>query len=169
MVTLWLATGAGRPDLRLGRLGRDDGRNDSLHPELLTQHSVMDDLTLVPIMTGHEPVSLRWLWSQHNEHRSVVSRLILVGPFRFISSDFRVGLYSKAALLPATAASMLVWVRRLRGYTSWFVVALLVAILSIGQAETLLIGLALALMLTSWISCELIGLASAQDFRRGGP
>jgi hypothetical protein len=129
----------------------------------------MDDLTLVPVMTGHEPVSLRWLWSQHNEHRPVVSRLILVGLYRFISCDFRLGEYFNAALLSGAAASMILLVRRLRGNTSWFDVALPLAILNIGQAETLLLGLAMALMLTSWITCELIKLASVQDFRLGWP
>jgi hypothetical protein len=127
----------------------------------------MDDLTLVPIMTGHEPVSLRWLWSQHNEHRPVVSRLILVGLYRFISCDFRLGPYFNAALLAGAAASMIVLVRRLRGHTSWFDVALPLAILNIGQAETLLLGLAMALMLTSWITCELIRLASAENSHLG--
>jgi hypothetical protein len=128
-----------------------------------------DDFTLVPVMTGHEPLSLRWLWSQHNEHRPLVSRLIMVGLFRFISSDFRVGMYANAALMSATAASMLVLLRRLRGHTSLVDVVLPLSILNIGQAETLLIGFAMNLVLTSWISCELIRLASAKGTRLEWP
>ena len=79
------------------------------------------------------------------------------------------GLYANAVLLSATAASMIVLVRRLRGHTSLVDVALPLSILNIGQAETLLIGFAMNLMLTSWISCELIRLASAQDSRLGWP
>ena len=45
----------------------------------------MDDFSFVPIMTAREPVSLHWLWSQHNEHRPVISRLIMVGLYRFIA------------------------------------------------------------------------------------
>jgi hypothetical protein len=127
----------------------------------------MDDFAFVPMMTGHEPLSLQWLWSQHNEHRPVVSRLILVGLYRFISCDFRLGPYFNAALLAGAAASMIVLVRRLRGHTSWSDVALPLAILNIGQAETLLLGLAMALMLTSWITCELISLASAENSHLG--
>ena len=129
----------------------------------------MDDFTLVPMMTGHEPLSLQWLWLQHNEHRPVVSRLMMAGLFRFIASDFRLPEYVNAGLLTAAAASMIVLVRRLRGHTSFLDVALPLSILNIGQAETLLIGFAMNLMLTSWISCELIGLASAPDYRLGWP
>jgi hypothetical protein len=116
----------------------------------------MDDFTLVPIMTGNEPVNLEWLWSQHNEHRPVVSRLILTGLLRYISSDFRLGLYANAGLLSAAAASMLILARRVRGYSSATDIVLPASILSVGQAETLLIGYALNLMLTSWLTCELI-------------
>ena len=49
----------------------------------------MDDFMLVSVMSGHEPVSLRWAWTQHNEHRPVISRLILAGLYRFIAKDFR--------------------------------------------------------------------------------
>jgi hypothetical protein len=129
----------------------------------------MDDFKLVPMMTGHEPVSLRWLWLQHNEHRPFVSKLITVGLYRFIASDFGLGLYVNAGLLSAAAASMIVLVRRLRGHTNVFDVVLPMSILNVGQAEALLIGFAMNLMLTSWISCELIRVASAHDSRLGWP
>ena len=112
-------------------------------------------------------MSLHWLWSQHNEHRPVVSRLIMISLYRFIALDFRVGLYANAALISATAASMIVLVRRLRGHTNLVDVTLPLSILNLAQAETLLLGLAMALMLTSWVSCELLRLASARDSHVG--
>src|SRR5262249_46056979 len=36
-----------------------------------------DELGMVPVLTGTQPVSLRWLWSEHNGHRLPVPRLIL--------------------------------------------------------------------------------------------
>ncbi len=51
-----------------------------------------DDMALVAMMTGNQPVTLDWLWSQHNEHRPVISRLILAGLTRFVRNDFRTGL-----------------------------------------------------------------------------
>ena len=64
---------------------------------------------------------------------------------------------------------MLILVRTLRGRTIGFDVALLLSILNIGQTATLLIGFAMNLLLTSWISCELIRLASAPNSRRCWP
>ncbi len=116
----------------------------------------MDDFALVPVMTGHEPASLQWIWSQHNEHRPAISRLILVGLHRFIANDFRVGMYFNAGLLSAAAASTLVLVRRLRGSFSITDIVLPLSILNLGQTETLLISFAMNLVLTAWISCELI-------------
>jgi hypothetical protein len=120
----------------------------------------MDDFTLVPMVTGYEPVSLGWLWSLHNEHRPVVSRAIMAGLYRLIAPDFRLGLYVNAGLLSVAAASVLLAVRRLRGRTSAVDVVVPLAVLNLGQAETLLIGFAMNLMLTSWIACVLVGLAS---------
>src|SRR5690606_31545168 len=38
-----------------------------------------DGWDMVPTLTGHQPVTLDWLWSQHNEHRVPVPRLLLLG------------------------------------------------------------------------------------------
>jgi hypothetical protein len=127
----------------------------------------MDDFALVPLMTGNDPVSLQWIWSQHNEHRPAISRLILVGLHRFIATDFRVGMYFNAGLLSAAAAAMILLVRRVRGSFSVTDVVLPLSILNLGQAETLLISFAMNLVLTAWISCELI--ATATISRLGWP
>ncbi len=127
----------------------------------------MDDFALVPLITGHDPVSLQWIWSQHNEHRPAISRLILVGLHRFIATDFRVGMYFNAGLLSAAAASTLLLVRRLRGSFSITDIVLPLSILNLGQAETLLISFAMNLMLTAWISCELIVTAATANRRFG--
>src|SRR5271166_1524163 len=47
-----------------------------------------DDWVMVPIITGHDSISLKWAWSQHNEHRVLVSKLILAGLFRWVAPDF---------------------------------------------------------------------------------
>jgi hypothetical protein len=127
----------------------------------------MDDFELVPMMTGNEPVSLRWAWAQHNEHRPFISRLILAGAHRFVGDDFRTGMYLNAGLMSAAAVSMLLLARRLRGYTSVTDAVLPLSILSLGQAETLMIAFALNLVLTAWISFELIAAADLAGRRPG--
>jgi hypothetical protein len=120
---------------------------------------MFEDLYVVPVMTGHQPMSLQWAATQHNEHRMVVPKLILAGLLRTIP-DFRSGLYLNVALMSAAAASMLMLVRRLRGSIRLVDTVLPLSILNIGQAECFLIGFALNLVMTAWISCELIGVVS---------
>jgi hypothetical protein len=125
----------------------------------------MDDFALVSVMTGHEPVSLRWLWSQSNEHRPVVPRLILAGLYRFIEKDFRVGMYVNVGFMSAAAASMILLARRIRGHSSVTDVVLPLSILNIGQAESLFINSALNLVLSAWISFALIAGAGLNGWR----
>jgi hypothetical protein len=120
----------------------------------------MDEFVMVPVMTGTQPVSLGWAWAQHNEHRPLVSRLILAGLTRFVSNDFRTLRYANAVLLSAMAAAMLLLARRLRGSARLTDAALPLSILNIAQAESLMIGFAMNLILTSGIALALIALAT---------
>jgi hypothetical protein len=107
-----------------------------------------DDFHLAPMMTGHEPVSLEWAWTQYNEHRPVISRLILAGLSRFVSNDFRTPKYVNLGLLSIAAASMLLLARRLRGSTAIADAVLPLSMLNLAQAESLIIGFAKNLILT---------------------
>lgn len=114
-----------------------------------------EDFTMVSVMTGYEPLSLRWATSQQAEHRPVIPRVILATLYRAIP-DFRAALYLNAGLLSTASASMILLARRLRGWTSITDTVLPLSILNIGQSECLLIGFALNLIVTAWISYELI-------------
>ena len=76
-------------------------------------------------------------------------------------------MYFNAGLLSAAAVSMLLLARKLRGYTSVTDAVLPLSILNLGQAENLLISFSLNLILTAWISVELISLASLAGRRSG--
>ena len=77
-----------------------------------------DDWEMVPALTGAQPVTPAWLWSQHNEHRPMLPRLIMAGLFRAVRADFRLPRYVNAGLLSAMAAAMLLVARRIRGIAS---------------------------------------------------
>jgi hypothetical protein len=124
-----------------------------------------DEFAMVPVMTGSEPVSLSWAWQQHNEHRPMISRLIMAGLFRLVRNDFRVVRYANAVLLSAMAASMLLLARRLRGSSRATDALLPLSILNIAQAECLINGFAMNLILSSLIA---IGLIVATGLARGG-
>jgi hypothetical protein len=44
---------------------------------------IWDDLGMVPTITNHQPIAVSWLWSQHNEHRAPVPRLLYLGLIHF--------------------------------------------------------------------------------------
>jgi hypothetical protein len=125
----------------------------------------MDDFDMVPVLTGAAEPTLAWAWSQHHEHRPMISRFILVGLARFVDRDFRTARYVNVGLLSAMAASMLILARRLRGSARVTDAVLPLAFLSIAQAESLMIGFAMNLILTSFIAVALILAAGVS--RRG--
>jgi hypothetical protein len=123
-----------------------------------------DDFTIVSVMTRHEPLTYQWASAQYNEHRNVIPRLLQVALLRAIP-DFRAGLYLNAGFLSAAAASAIVVARRLRGSTSLLDVVLPLSILTLGQCECLLVGFALNLVMTSWITWRLIAVIGLSPYQ----
>src|SRR5438132_621057 len=78
-----------------------------------------DGWDMVPTLTGAQPVTWSWLWSQHNEHRVPLPRLILLGLNKVTILDFRGGMYLEVCIMATLAAAMIVVARRLRGTTSY--------------------------------------------------
>jgi hypothetical protein len=88
-----------------------------------------EDWLMVPPLTGHEPHLATWLWSQNNEHRLPLSRLILLGVLA-ATHDFRAGMVLNVLSLAALAAAMIFtarWVRNgvTRASDAFFPLALL--------------------------------------------
>jgi hypothetical protein len=106
---------------------------------------VADDWHLVPAYTGHETVTLSWLWAPHNEHRLPLPKLLLVLGGAATHHDYRTGVLLSALGLSALAAALIVTAGRLRGGPSFADAFIPLALLHWGQSETLLISYALNL------------------------
>src|SRR5205823_2555287 len=78
-----------------------------------------DDYDLVPALSGARPIAADWLWSQHNEHRIPLPRLVLLASYRLSGYDFRAGMFVNVVLLAALAAGLIAAARGLRGAT-WY-------------------------------------------------
>src|ERR1041385_2530768 len=52
-----------------------------------------DDFLHLPYLTGTKPLTLRWLWSQHNEHRLPLPRLLMVCLWRYAPGGILSGMY----------------------------------------------------------------------------
>lgn len=92
-----------------------------------------DDFDELPYVTGDRPVTLAWLWEQHNEHRIPLVKLVFVGLGRLSGADYRWTLAANAALLSATAAALILAARRLRGRTAWTDAVFPAVLLHLGQ------------------------------------
>src|SRR3954453_18745037 len=99
-----------------------------------------DDWDMVPTLTHHQPVTWEWLWSQHNEHRVPLPRLLFLGLNRLTVVDMRVTMHFDVLLMAALAAAMIAVATRLRGRSSATDAFFPLAILNCGQAANLLWG-----------------------------
>src|SRR5262249_20409083 len=78
-----------------------------------------DEWILVPALTGRQPLTLEFLWAQHNEHRIPLPKLLLVTFARLSHHNFRTGMVANVIILGLTAAAMIRAARKLRGRTSF--------------------------------------------------
>jgi len=91
-----------------------------------------DDWDIVPTVTGAQPVTWNWLWSQHNEHRIPVPRLVMLAIFRGFM-DFRAGMVANVVLSAGMTAWLLRVVRQVRGRREWTDLFLPLVALNLGQ------------------------------------
>jgi hypothetical protein len=97
-----------------------------------------DDHAVIPQLTGSQPITLEWLWSQHSEHRIPLARLILLGTFRLTGADPRGVMFLIVGLLTALSAVLLHAARAARGGTRYADAVLPIALLNLGHHENLL-------------------------------
>lgn len=116
-----------------------------------------EDWTLVAPLTGHEPSLTAWLWSQNNEHRVPLHRLVLLGLLKLTGGDFRAGMVANALVLAAVAAAMMRTAARLRGgWYRWTDLLFPVLFLHLGNWENLVWGWQLQFTLAAALTCTLL-------------
>src|SRR5262245_31950639 len=99
-----------------------------------------DGWDMVPTVTRHQPVTVEWLWSQHNEHRVPLPRLLLLGLHRLTGINFRTPMFFNVLLTGALALAMMLVARRLRGRVSYTDMFFPLIFLNWGQAANLIWG-----------------------------
>ena len=98
-----------------------------------------EDWFMVPAMTGNEPDLAAWLWSQNNEHRLPVQRLIYLGLLR-LTGDFRSGMVFSQLLLAGLGLALAWAAARARGRPRWRDAVFPLALLHLGHWENLVWG-----------------------------
>lgn len=128
-----------------------------------------DEWGFVPALLSREPVG-EWLWTQHNEHRLPLPRLIIYLVFQ-LTHDFRGGSLLQVALLSGTSLGVMRIVARLRGRPYWTDVFFPVSLLHVGHWENLLIGynLCFAMILVLETAIGVVALTTKPEttFRHG--
>lgn len=98
----------------------------------------LDEWEMVPALTGEQPITLSWLWSQHNEHRILLPRLIYMAVTKLSGSSFRAGMFFDVLVLSAMAALTQLTARSVRGRTHYTDAFFPLLLLHWGQSENLL-------------------------------
>ncbi len=95
-----------------------------------------DECELVDFVAGVRPVTLDWMWDQHNEHRIPLVKLIMVGIARATGMNGTLTICISTALIAASAGLMLLFVHGLRGRFSAWDCAIPVAFLNPAHGQT---------------------------------
>ena len=111
---------------------------------------------VVPFLTGERAMTLEHLWTQHNEHRIVLTKLVELCLIRLGGGDFRVSMYVNVALCAATAAALVLAARRLRGRSAYQDAVLPLLLLQVGHYETLPRGDQVGSVLGTAVACAVL-------------
>jgi hypothetical protein len=115
-----------------------------------------DEWEMIPVLSGHEPLTFSWLWSQHNEHRIVLARLLYLLVERLSDYDFRAGMFVNAVAMSAGAAVLIDVVRRERGRTEYSDAFFPLLLLNLGQAQTFTNGFQMALIIWTLLTLGIL-------------
>lgn len=76
---------------------------------------IAEDWLMIAPLTGNEPSLPQWAWSQNNEHRIPLPRLILLAVMKIFNGDFRAGMVLNVLTTAGIAAMLMAAARAARG------------------------------------------------------
>jgi hypothetical protein len=124
-----------------------------------------DELDLVPILAGDQPVTAGWLWAVHNGHRLPLPRLLLLGLLRLTGNDFRAGMYFNVLALGALAFALIWTARCVRGRAAYADAFFPLVLLHWGHAQNLLWSWQVVLVLPVVLAGALLILLARRGVR----
>lgn len=100
-----------------------------------------EDWLLVAPYTGNETDLPGWVWSQNNEHRLPLQKLIMLGLLHLSGGDFRAGMYASTLLMAAASAALILTAAAVRGGSArWTDAFFPVLLLNLGHWENYVWG-----------------------------
>jgi hypothetical protein len=113
-----------------------------------------DDLEMARAFAGRQALSPAWIWTQHNEHRIPVARLVFLGLMRLFG-DVRSGMLFQVAVLALVALAAMLAARRVRGRSSLADLFFPLLLQHTGNSFNLLMGFQLAVVLPVALLCTI--------------
>ena len=107
---------------------------------------------MIPVLTAARRVSVEWLWSQHNEHRIPLPRLVLLGLLRLSAGDYRAAMIFNVVALASLALGMVLVARRGSGTWRETDAFFPLALLDLGHHANLLWGWQVQFVLSTVLS-----------------
>jgi hypothetical protein len=123
-----------------------------------------DDLELVAMVDPDWTPTWTYFWAQANEHRILLPRVVYYGLLQ-LTHDFRAAMHCQVFVQSVLALSLILFVRRLRGRSSFADAFFPLLLLSWGEAGNLVLGLQIATAFATALVCVFVMLA----MRRPGP
>jgi len=74
-----------------------------------------DEWEFIPMLTGTTPVSLKWLWAQHNEHRIIIPKLVYLFSFN-MAPDFKVPILLTLIAMGGCSLVMMIVTQKLNSF-----------------------------------------------------
>lgn len=132
-----------------------------------TNSPYQDEWHSVAVATGHEPLTIAWLWSPQNEHRIPLPRLLHLGLFHLAGEDFRGAMCANVLALGALAAAFVLTARFIRGRTEWCDAFFPLVLLHWGQGYNLLFGYQILVIAPVCFAGAVLAVAARHDGRLG--
>jgi hypothetical protein len=117
-----------------------------------------EDWQIVPVLSGARGDWAAWLWSQNNEHRLPLPRLVSLLVLAPTRCDLRALMYVSVATLAAAAALLMAAAARARGRAALSDALFPVALLHPGNAECFLWAFQIHFALSILLNCALLSL-----------
>ena len=116
----------------------------------------MDEFAMVPVYTHVQPVTVGFLWAQHNEHRIPLPKLIEIGLMKISAMDFRAGMYFNVALMSLSAAWLIGIAKGIRGRASYADAFFPLVLLNWGNYENFLWSFQVAFSVSTFLACAVL-------------
>ena len=123
----------------------------------------MDDMELVSAFLPGARVDWAFLWTQANEHRIVIPRLVYLAGLE-LTGDFRSGMYFQVWAQSLLALGLALFAGRLRGRPSFADAFFPLLLLHWGNAENFLLGMQITIAVPTVLTSVFVALA----LRRAG-